>query len=306
MIGWALLAGLAALAAAPFAVEWRKPPMSDARRAAAPGHFARLSRGGTHYRWYGDRTEGPVAVCVHGLTTPSFVWDGVAADMVAHGWRVLAFDLYGRGWSDRPPGPQDREFFLEQLEEIIRHEGLKGDITLVGYSMGGAIAACYAARNPQMLRRLALIAPAGMGQVPQRLERRCAGWPVLGDWLFRPRFPRRHRRAAELLHRNEGVAREVAAAQAAELDTRGFVPAVLSSLRGMLSETLETEHRAIAAAKLPVLAIWATADALIPLSHMGRLTAWNRDAQQVQVKGASHWLPLTHPREVARALRGSD
>ena len=96
MIGWALLAGLAALAAAPFAVEWRKPPMSDARRATAPGHFARLSRGGTHYRWYGDRTEGPVAVCVHGLTTPSFVWDGVAADMVAHGWRVLAFDLYGR------------------------------------------------------------------------------------------------------------------------------------------------------------------------------------------------------------------
>lgn len=305
MIGWALLLGLGAVAVAPFALEWRKPRMADARRADAPGHLARLSQGTTHYRWYGEPGEGPVAVCVHGLTTPSFVWDGVAEEMVAHGWRVLAFDLFGRGYSDRPPGPQDREFFLEQLEEIIRHEGIRGDITLVGYSMGGAIAACFAARNPQLLRRLVLIAPAGMGPLPRRLERRCAELPVVGDWLFRLAFPRRHRRAAQVLHRNEGVAPEVAAAQAGELDTRGFVPAVLSSMRGMLSEVLETEHRAIAAAKLPVLAIWATADAAIPISHMGRLTAWNRDARQVQVKGASHWLPLTHPREVARALRGS-
>jgi len=95
----------------------------------------------------------------------------------------------------------------------------------------------------------------------------------------------------------------VAAAQAAELDTRGFVPAVLASWRGMLSEQLETEHKAIARGRLPVLAIWATADKAIPIANMGRLTAWNRNVHHVQVTGASHWLPLTHPREIERALR---
>jgi len=300
--GWLLLAALAVVGLAPFVREWRKPPMTDARRADAPGALARLSQGVTHYRWYGGG-EGPVAVCVHGLTTPSFVWDALAEEMVAQGWRVLTYDLYGRGWSDRPPGPQTRAFFLEQLEEIIRHEGIKGDITLIGYSMGGAIATCYAAKNPHMLRRLVLIAPAGMGQVPGRFDRFCARVPVLGDWLFRLGFPPRHRRAAAALHRNEGVAAEVAGAQAAELNTRGFVAAILSSRRGVLSEVLEGEHRAIAAERLPVQAVWATADTAIPIANMGRLTAWNRAAHQVQIKGASHWVPLTHPKEIARALR---
>jgi len=151
VIGWVLLAALAAAGAAPFVAEARKPRMDDARRAEAPGALARLSRGVARYRWYGE--SGPVAVCVHGLTTPGFVWDELADEMVAHGWRVLAFDLYGRGYSDRPPGPQGRDLFVEELEEIIRHEGLKGDITLIGYSMGGAIATCYAARNPSARQR---------------------------------------------------------------------------------------------------------------------------------------------------------
>lgn len=303
MTGWLVAAALAAAGLAPFVREWRKPAMTDARRADAPGALARLSQGATHYRWYGAAGDGPVAVCVHGLTTPSFVWDALAEELAAQGWRVLVYDLYGRGCSDRPPGPQTRAFFLEQLEEIIRHEGIRGDITLIGYSMGGAIATCYASKNPHMLRRLVLIAPAGMGQVAGRFDRFCAGVPVLGDWLFRLGFPRRHRRGAAALHRNEGVPAGVAAAQAAELDSRGFVPAVLSSRRGMLSEVLEGDHRAIAAARLPVLAIWATADAVIPIANMGRLTAWNRAAHQVQIEGASHWVPLTHPRDIARALR---
>lgn len=303
MIWWIFLLALVAAGLAPFVAEWRKPRMTDARRADAPGRLARLSQGATHFRWHGADRDGPVAVCVHGLTTPGFVWDGLAEELAAHGWRVLSFDLFGRGYSDRPPGPQTRDFFLEQLEEIIRHEGLKDDITLIGYSMGGTIATCYAAKNMHMLRRLVLIAPAGIEHAPDGFTRACVAMPGPGDWLFRLAFPSRHRKAAEALQRNEGVAPELARRQAAEAKIRGFVPAVLSSLRGMLSETLETEHRALAAARVPVLAIWGTADRAIPIAAMGRLTAWNRDARQVQVNGASHWLPLTHARELARAIR---
>ncbi|MGR3323487.1 MAG: alpha/beta fold hydrolase [Pseudooceanicola sp.] len=300
----AILFGLAVAAlVGPFLNELRKPRVTEALREGAPGRFAKLSQGITHYRWYDDKARGPVAVCVHGLTTPGFVWDGLAEELHTLGYRVLAYDLYGRGLSDRPAAPQTRHFFLRQLEDLLEHEGLSEDLTLFGYSMGGSIATCFAARHPHMLRRLVLVAPAGMGQTAGSFERLCAGLPFIGDWLFRVAFPARHRAGARKLHRDEGAPQEVTDAQAAQVDFRGFVPAVLSSRRRMLSETLETEHRKVARAGVPVLAIWAAKDAVIPLSNMGVLANWNRDAEQAQIDGASHWVPITHPRELALAFR---
>ncbi|WP_375688471.1 alpha/beta fold hydrolase [Pseudooceanicola sp. LIPI14-2-Ac024] len=287
----------------PLVNEWRKPRMAGRWRAGAPGDMAALSMGATHFRWHGPADAAKTAVCVHGLTTPSFVWDGVAERLVAQGYRVLVYDLYGRGYSDRPAGAQTRAFFLTQLEELIAHEGITGEFTLVGYSMGGSIATCFAAKHPDRVRRLVLVAPAGLGHVTPPFGRFCIAVPGIGDWLFRALFPTSFRRAARKMTRNEGIPAEVSAAQVAEVEMRGFVPAVLSSMRGMLAETLETEHRAIAATGMPVLAIWATRDATIPIKNMGRLATWNRTAQQAQVEGATHWAPITHPDEVARAMR---
>ncbi len=303
-MSWAALVFglLIALALGPFVMELRKPRLGERDRALAPGRFAQLSQGVTHYRWYDDKARGPVVVCVHGLTTPSFVWNDIAAQLDALGYRVLAYDLFGRGYSDRPAAPQTREFFVQQLEELLRHEGIHEDVTLMGYSMGGSIATCFAARNPHVLRRLVLVAPAGMGHSQGAIARFCVGVPVVGDWLFRIVFPFHHRRGAAKLPR-QGVPEAIAEAQEAELNRRGYVPAVLSSMRRMLSETLETEHRAIARANIPVLAIWAAADEVIPLGGMGRLTDWNRDALQAQIEGAGHALPMTHPDEVVRNFR---
>ncbi|MDF1857296.1 alpha/beta hydrolase [Pseudooceanicola sp.] len=288
---------------APFLIELRRPKVDKAARAASNGKLARLSQGITHFRWHSGKARGPVAICVHGLTTPSFVWDGVADELEILGYRVLSYDLFGRGLSDRPAAPQNRDFFVRQLEELIKHEGIKEDITLIGYSMGGSIATCYAAKNPHMLRRLVLIAPAGMGLSRSALDRFMIGAPLIGDWLFRVVFPGRHRRAARRLQRDHGVSEAITNAQAAQVEYRGYLPAVLSSYRRILSETLEAEHREIAHAGIPVTGIWATADQTIPLANMGRLTAWNREAVQTQILGATHWLPITHPREVVRAFR---
>jgi pimeloyl-ACP methyl ester carboxylesterase len=132
MIWLGLLAlALGLLAAAPFLREMSKSEMDDTARRHAPGAFATLSRGVTHYRWMGA-ARGPVAVCVHGLTTPSFVWYGIAQGLGAIGFRVLIYDLYGRGYSDRPDGPQDSAFFVTQLEDLLEDQGVDGDITLLG------------------------------------------------------------------------------------------------------------------------------------------------------------------------------
>ncbi len=302
MIWFLLLALIVLVAVVPFVVERRRATMDENARVDAPGDFAELSQGVTHYQWIGG-VRGPVAICVHGLVTPGFVWQPIAERLAGMGYRVLIYDLYGRGYSDRPEGDQDDAFFVQQLEDLVADQQVGDDVTMFGYSMGGVVAAAYAAKHPEQLRQLVLLAPAGFGGFPSGLYRTMGDLPYFGDWLARTVFPRKFRQGSRALSRNHPRLKEAAVAQSAQLKWRGFIPAVVSSLRNVLRDPRETEHRKLSRVDVPVLAIWATADDVIPLSGMGNLTQWNRIAVQTQVEGATHLMPLTHPDEVVAAFR---
>ena len=138
------------------------PILAEASRAVM-GQFqektevalANLPNGATHYTWSGPET-GPVVVCIHGISTPSFVFAATQRSLAALGYRVLTYDLYGRGHSAHPLGKQDAAFFLDQLDHLLRHQEVTGKITLLGFSMGGQVAAAYAAENPDRVSQLVL------------------------------------------------------------------------------------------------------------------------------------------------------
>lgn len=301
MIGWGLGAALGAAAAWPFAAEALRPRMTRGRRKAAPGQFAALSQGVTHYRWLGAG-EGPVAVCVHGLTTPSFVWGPVAEALGKMGYRVLIYDLYGRGFSDRPRGAQDSAFFIRQLDDLLEDQGIAGDVTLLGYSMGGAIASAFAARQAGRIRQLVLLAPAGLGHDLGPLADMAVKYDLFGRWMMLGFYGKSLRRATEAERGLPGPIANMVDLQIAETRMKGFAPAVLSSLRGMLDEDLETAHRSVAEAGVPVLAIWGEKDEIIPLSCRDTLAEWNPKARQEVVAGAGHTLTYTHVGAVMAAL----
>lgn len=295
---------IALVAFLPFLDERRRQKMGATARASAEGEFAQLSQGVTHYRWTGP-LRGPVAVCVHGLTTPAAVWDGVAEGLAAQGFRVLTYDLYGRGFSDRPKGRQTGAFFMRQLDDLLNDQGVGQDITLLGYSMGGSIATAFAAQNPDRIRQLVLLAPAGVETDAGLLAVIIRRVPALGDWLMHAIFPRMHVRATETERALPTSVPGLIEIQQKELSYKGFVPAVLSSMRGILSERQEEEHRSLHRESVPVLAIWGREDALIPVSAAGRLAEWSRHAQQEVVEGAGHGLPYTHSAEVLAAISSS-
>ncbi|MCV6586735.1 MAG: alpha/beta hydrolase [Marinibacterium sp.] len=297
---WILL--LLAVAAAPFVIEALRKPVD---RTQASGQFADLPGGTTHYSWTGP-DDGPVVVCVHGLTTPSFVWRGVAAGLAAAGYRVLSYDLYGRGYSERVRGVQSDRFFVTQLDELLADQGVEQPFVLIGYSMGGAIVTAFAARFPARIRRLVLLAPAGMGHQLGPLARFIRGAPGIGDWLFRLFYPAQLRKGIEAERPLPGSVPGIADLQLAELDHRGFLPAVLSSLRHMLGAPLERYHRTIADAGLPVLAIWGVDDDVIPLAAKDRLTGWNPAARHVVIDGAGHGVTYTHTDQVLDAILPAD
>ncbi len=298
---WALLI-LAVVIATPLLIERNRSRMNDTARGAAPGQFAELSRGVTHYEWFGP-AQGTTAVCVHGLTTPSFVWRSLAKGLALMGYRTLVYDLYGRGFSDRPKGPQDRQFFLDQLHELLAHQGVTDSFTLLGYSMGGAIATCFTAENPDRVDRLILLAPAGMGLTPNRLTDFIAKTPVIGDWMMLALFPAIFRRGIKAEQAKTGELLDVFEHQNDQLDYKGYVAAVLASRRGILTSVLREEHRAIQAAGIPVLAIWGDKDQVIPATAIGSVAEWNRTAEQQVITGAGHGLPYTHPDDIIEAIK---
>ncbi len=290
------------IAAAPFLREALRPRMNAQARRAAPGKFVELSQGVTHYRWLGA-DQGPVAVCVHGLTTPTFVWDPIARGLGALGYRVLVYDLYGRGFSDRPRGAQDAAFFNTQLEDLLTALDVGDDLIMLGYSMGGAIVTGFAALHPKRLRRMILIAPAGMGHDLGPVVRLVVNYGRFGDWLMLAFYGRSLRRSTEGERCLETAIEGVVDLQQNELKYRGFRAAVLSSIRGILGETQEKEHREICAKALPVLAIWGRDDDVIPLAGKDKLSAWNPDAHHAVIEGVGHCLAYTHPDEVIGVIR---
>ena len=64
------------------------------------GNWANLSSGNIYYKWHNPTVEanGEIIILVHGFSTPSFVWKGILEDLQSSGFKILAYDHFGRGF----------------------------------------------------------------------------------------------------------------------------------------------------------------------------------------------------------------
>jgi pimeloyl-ACP methyl ester carboxylesterase len=110
--------------------------------------------------------EGEPLVLVHGAGTSSAIWHRVMP-LLADGRRVVAPDVPGYGGSPAA----GRGFALEEVTDNLvaglEEAHVPAPYDLVGHSMGGALAILLAARHPDRVRRLVLVAPAGLAALPR-------------------------------------------------------------------------------------------------------------------------------------------
>jgi pimeloyl-ACP methyl ester carboxylesterase len=121
------------------------------------------------YEW-GPET-GRKVLFVHGISTPCIAFAGLAQKLVdEQGCHVMLFDLFGRGYSDVPDPdlyPQNIQLWTAQIFCVLASSesswaGGKERFAILGYSLGGGIAASFTSYFPDLVRSLILVAPSGL------------------------------------------------------------------------------------------------------------------------------------------------
>ncbi|MCK5409562.1 MAG: alpha/beta hydrolase, partial [Candidatus Heimdallarchaeota archaeon] len=143
-------------------MKYETKELTSETRSKLPGSFIKLTDGYTHYELTGPE-EGNLIVLVHGFVTPYFAWDKQIEEFTKQGFQVLRYDLFGRGFSDRPNKRYDNNLFVRQLHELLTElKFQKHKIILVGWSMGGAISINFTNTYPEVVSKLILVAPIGL------------------------------------------------------------------------------------------------------------------------------------------------
>jgi pimeloyl-ACP methyl ester carboxylesterase len=125
----------------------------DPESAGAPGAFVEADGVRIHYVEAG---RGETVLLIHGLNASTFSFRYTIPELAQH-YRVVALDLKGFGYSERPAGGDSSQTAQAALvERVMDLLGIER-AAVVGHSMGGAIAMRLALARPERVSRLVLV-----------------------------------------------------------------------------------------------------------------------------------------------------
>jgi pimeloyl-ACP methyl ester carboxylesterase len=254
------------------------------------------------YRRAGHAGGEPVLL-VHGITTYSFLWEGVLQRLAATGRHdVVAVDLLGCGDSDKPlDASYSIKAHADLLGRLCAALGL-GRVHLVGHDLGGGIAQIMAVRQPGLLRSLALVNTVGYDYWPVQpiiALRTPVIRQVLMAALDAGAFTMVVRRALfhkalvtpALMAQFQWPLRTAEGRKAFVHFARCIDNANLMEIEGDLRRLL-----------VPTLVAWGMADVYLTSAIADRLVADIPGAQLERLPEAGHFAPLDQPERLAGLL----
>src|SRR5919206_2432603 len=114
---------------------------------------------------------------IHGLGGSIDSWINNINAISKQQLRVIALDLPGFGFSDKPKINYTISFYTTFIAKFIKRLKLRSSVSIVGCSLGGQIAAEVALNHPNLVSKLVLISPAGALPVSFR------GTPALRNYV---------------------------------------------------------------------------------------------------------------------------
>ena len=255
----------------------------ESRYLAAPGDMVQLGAWRLHVRDTGPR-GAPAVILIHGFGASLHTWEPWAQGLSAS-HRVIRFDLPGSGLSQPDPASDYTDArSVELLIALMDHLNLPR-ASLVGHSIGGRIAWTFAARHPERVDKLVLVAPDGFAspgfaygkppEVPTALA------------LMRHVLPK------SVLRMNLLPAYADPAALTDAMTTRYhdlmLAPGARDAMLARLQQTVLVDPvPLLKIIRAPTLLVWGERDAMIPFQNSADYLGAIHDSRLVAVPAAGH------------------
>ena len=226
-----------------------------------------------HFQEAGDR-RAPAIVLIHGFASSTLVWSKVFLRFAEAGFRVIALDMLGYGYSAKPRNgeytiPGQAKLLIRLLDAL----GIRRAI-FVGSSYGGAVAATCALDYADRIEKLVLVGAVSNNRPLEFKLMRVLGSPLFGDVvsplllssrrLLRRRMKRVYDRHAWVLDERRVDARHL------PLRAASTHRAIIRTVRGWDAERISRDAHLITQ---PTLLLWGENDREIPLADGERLHA---------------------------------
>jgi pimeloyl-ACP methyl ester carboxylesterase len=261
--GLATAAVVTKLLARPHDVDWEK----NRAHVFHAGHsrFAEVDGARVHYQEAGQRT-GPPMILIHGFASSTLVWSKVFLEFAAKGFRVIAPDLLGYGYSAKP---RDFDYTIgaqaRMVSGLLDALGLDRAI-IVGSSYGGAIGATIALDYSERVEGLVLVGAVTNNHPTRYLLMRLFGSPLIGD-IFSPLLIGSRlllkRRMKQVYDRHSWVLDDQRVeARHQPLRTSATQRAIIRTVRRWDADRIQREAHLIGQ---PTLLVWGENDTEVPL-----------------------------------------
>src|ERR1044072_1921896 len=241
-----------------------------------------------HYQEAGDK-HAPALVLIHGFASSTLVWSKVFLRLAEAGYRVIALDLLGYGYSAKP---RNGEYTIagqaKLLTRLLDALGIPRAI-FIGSSYGGAVAATCALDYPERVEKLILVGTVNNNQPCEFMLMRFFGSPVLGDIvsplligsrrLLRRRMKRVYDRHAWVMDERRVDARHL------PLRAARTHRAIINTVRRWDAERISRDAHLITQ---PTLLLWGENDREIPLADGERLHAEIRGSRLIVFLNCGH------------------
>ena len=224
-----------------------------------------------HYQEAGD-PEGPLMILIHGFAASNLVWSKVFLEFAAAGYRVIAPDLPGYGYSGKP---RHLDYTIasqaEMIVSFLKRLGIDRAVFL-GSSYGAAVAATIALDHAGLVEKLIMVGAVNNNKPTRYLLMRLFGSPIIGDILspllvgsrrlLRLRMKRVYDRHSWVLDERRVDARHL------PLRTRGAHRAIIRTVRRWDAERVSRDAHLLTQ---PTLLLWGDTDREVPLADGERL-----------------------------------
>ena len=224
-----------------------------------------------HYQEAGD-VNASAMVLIHGFASSTLVWSQVFLNLAAAGYRVIAFDMLGYGYSAKPRNGEytiagQAKLVVRLLDRLAIPRAI-----FVGSSYGGAVAATVALDYPERVEKLILVGAVNNNRPLAFTLMRLFGSPVFGDVvsplllgsrrLLRRRMKRVYDQHSWVLDERRVDARHL------PLRAAGTHRAIIRTVRGWNADRISRDAHLITQ---PTLLIWGENDREIPIADGERL-----------------------------------